>query len=490
MIDAPPVSGQRGEAVWLWLWTFFAGSIALGAVLNVSATHRIVFHRYSIPWFILVCLSLSCFGVLAAGAVRKTLRPSLLLASRRRSSPYVMPLALAAASWGCSLLSQYRTDTQYLSHLFSGEFFGATQTAGVVLEYLAQAFAALAVMLSCVSSALRANAAGRRAGSRIPLLVAALVGTFLLGEGGMRLVNVAWPRTQGEPTKPARIWHQRYVVLNRDGYRDRELAGRIDGRELRVLVIGDSFTYGVGIRDPRDRFTEILEARLLSKGTSPSVRVFNAGRPDSHSEDHLRMLDGLLWLDSDVVVLAYVFNDIEHLRPRAVHPAFHPPSALGRFSAHRLLMLNSHLFDQILLRYRASRSRRNAIAVDQGLSAYSDGEVLRRHVDLLVRFVERTRARGVAFRLVPFDVAVRAGPAYEERYHRFVRAAVERGIPVWSLDGLFDALPYEALTVNGWDHHPNERAHRLVGEFLAAHLLREEANVGPRAGQLDHRVKR
>jgi hypothetical protein len=142
-------------------------------------------------------------------------------------------------------------------------------------------------------------------------------------------------------------------------------------------------------------------------------------------------------------------------------------------------MLNSHLFDQLLLRYRLIAWKQSP---DPSLlDPYADSDVLRRHIDVLVEIQERANATGANFLLVPFDVTVQKGSPYTERYQRFVRACRERQIPVWPIDRIFDGLSYEALIVNGWDHHPNERGHRLVGEFLTEKMLSDKGVLARRA---------
>ena len=189
--------------------------------------------------------------------------------------------------------------------------------------------------------------------SGILLILGSVVAFYLAAEGATRLANVVWLKPQGEPTKPTRMWHQRYGRLNGFGYRDSEFESRRASDELRVLVLGDSFTYGTGVADPADLFTTVLARELAGTGRFAGVRFFNAGEPGADSAVELRHLAELLWLQPDLVILAYVFNDIEHVArfPLGDTP-FGASSMASRFRPHRLLMLNSHFFDQVLLRYR------------------------------------------------------------------------------------------------------------------------------------------
>jgi GDSL-like lipase/acylhydrolase family protein len=476
---------MRSAPMALWLWTFTTGSVALGTILYESDANRVFFNRYSPPWLAVVCLSLLAFGTLGAVAFWKSVRVRKAPTEKDASSwKYDLLFGAAAASWGASLLTQYPLAPGQVGRFFRGEFLGATQAPGVLLEYLAQILVGFTVVLFLVTRAFRVRT-GRSRLSHGLIALSALVVAYLIAEGTVRIANIAVPRVQGVPTKATRIWAQRYGSVNSLGYRDGEFERRLDPKELRVLVVGDSMTYGAGIADPKHRFTDVLAARLNATPSIGRVRVFNAGVPDRDSVHELRMLDELLWLDPDLVLLAYVFNDIEHVLRTPRPPIFDPPSYLARFNLQRLLMLNSHLFDQLLLRYRLMTGKS---ARDPMLDAYADPELLRKHLDVLVEIKERANAAGAAFHLVPFDPAVRNGPPYEARYQTFVRACRERQIQVWPMDGIFDGLPYEALIVNGWDHHANERAHRLVGEFLAEKILSDKDVLTRIAKRRSHHV--
>jgi hypothetical protein len=478
---------MRSAPITLGLWTFAAGSVALGTILYESDAQRVFFNRYSPLWLAVVGLSLLAFATLGAlalwtGAKGRTAPPE----DGASSWGYGLLVGGAAASWGASLLTQYPLEPGQVGRFFRGEFLGATQAAGVVLEYVAQVLIGLAAVVFLGTRAFRARTTRPRL-SRGLMALSALVVAYLVAEGVVRMVNLAAPAVQGVPTKPGRIWAQRHGSVNSLGYRDEEFERRRGHEELRVLVLGDSMTYAIGIDDRKHRFTEVLAARLAATPSMGRVRVFNAGIPDRHSVDHLRMLDELLWLEPDLVLLAYVFNDIEHALTGPRPPLFDPPSYLARFSLHRLLMLNSHLFDQLLLRYRLMTG--GQVGDPSLLDAYGDPDLIRRHLDVLVEIKARAHAAGAAFHLVPFDPTVQNGPPYAARYRTFVRACGDRQIDVWPMDHIFAGLPYEALIVNRWDHHANERAHRLVGEFLADKILGDNDGLIGRAQRRSHRAR-
>jgi len=67
------------------------------------------------------------------------------------------------------------------------------------------------------------------------------------------------------------MWPEFFLPENSLGYKDREPGPK---RGPRILVLGDSFTEGAGVRRP-DRFSSVLE-RLYRETTDPELEVYNA----------------------------------------------------------------------------------------------------------------------------------------------------------------------------------------------------------------------
>lgn len=66
------------------------------------------------------------------------------------------------------------------------------------------------------------------------------------------------------------------VMLNSQGFRDREFPPKADGGPLRIAALGDSFTYGWGVAES-NAWPRLLEGILRERGIR--AEVFNLGRP-------------------------------------------------------------------------------------------------------------------------------------------------------------------------------------------------------------------
>jgi hypothetical protein len=89
------------------------------------------------------------------------------------------------------------------------------------------------------------------------------------------------------------------VAINEHGMRYRAVDKRRRPGVRRVAVLGDSFTWGLGV-DERDRFTERAEARLAGK-----VELLNFGVSGYAPVQYRLMLDEVLAFEPEVVVIVF-----------------------------------------------------------------------------------------------------------------------------------------------------------------------------------------
>ncbi|MCA8951775.1 MAG: hypothetical protein KDE27_19860 [Planctomycetes bacterium] len=103
------------------------------------------------------------------------------------------------------------------------------------------------------------------------------------------------------------------VHHNSLGFRDEEFPIAKPAGEFRVLAIGDSFTWGNGVR-AEDAWPAVLEDELRARGgATASAQVVNcgfAGGYDATGYAPWLRSDGLL-LDPDLVVVGFCLNDME-----------------------------------------------------------------------------------------------------------------------------------------------------------------------------------
>jgi lysophospholipase L1-like esterase len=266
-------------------------------------------------------------------------------------------------------------------------------------------------------------------------------------------------------------------AINGDGRRDFGPA-QLDSLAVRVLVMGDSFTFGDGNQEA-DVWTAVMGRTLTARGFR--VEVVNAGVEayDTHSEAlYLEELEPEL--HPDIVVLGFLANDVYTNTPAGTPPA--SADGGGRsFALHtvewarRMVMQNDRAYTRMFL----LTSRRAYYET-------SASEHVRRQMEItrawLTRMEETCRARGIRLVVVsiPQEFAVIAGaralqfpgidPGVIDR--DLSRLARAEGFP-W-----FEMLPplVEAYRSSGTDMyyrvdgHLTPAGNRVVGETAAAAL--------------------
>lgn len=117
-----------------------------------------------------------------------------------------------------------------------------------------------------------------------------------------------WPGKDTTYRYPPNAPFELRLAANTDGLRDDRELGAPDHRP-RVLVLGDSFVFGDGVRE-EDRLTEVLER------IEPGWRVDNAGMTGWGLDLMIRALEHVgPKADPDVVVLAVYTDDFRRLLP-------------------------------------------------------------------------------------------------------------------------------------------------------------------------------
>ena len=94
---------------------------------------------------------------------------------------------------------------------------------------------------------------------------------------------------------------------NSEGWRDRERTVERRPNTLRILVIGDSVTYGAIVAQA-DTYTAILERKLQAKGVGAEVINISYGGWGTDQELEALTLEGLSY-KPDLVILQFTTND-------------------------------------------------------------------------------------------------------------------------------------------------------------------------------------
>mgnify|MGYP000129697440 CR=1 FL=1 len=268
-------------------------------------------------------------------------------------------------------------------------------------------------------------------------------------------------------TNVSKRWFRRYIDAQRndDGFRDRRtLRTRLPPGTKRIVVFGDSYVAGHGLKRMEDRFTERLERAFNADGRE-RVWVLNLGEPGYE----VTLIEGLVKAvlaqgePVDMVVYCYMLNDIEGYDPRTEEFL----RDINRRQPTHPLITRTYFVNWVY--FRLQQLRQNAAVnyfphlVDSYQTSAWNG------VDRSLSNIQRAcESAGVEFRLVLFPFMQGLGPdsPFLPAHRTLADWARGHGVPCLDLEPLLSAHRHEPIYVNSFDSHPNEYAHRLIADAL------------------------
>lgn len=288
----------------------------------------------------------------------------------------------------------------------------------------------------------------------------------------IRFVYDGDPRGYFGPT--ARVDH----FTNALGFRGSEFRTKAEGA-LRLAFLGDSFTFGEGVR--YGDTTVDVTRRLLDEalGGARDVETLNFGVGGHNSVQARYVLEAFaLPLEPDVVVLGYVLNDAEAPllkwnanQERIVRRAIAAEEVSAPTPPEGLLYRSA--IARLVWKTRQGGARTEAtIAAYRGLYV-DDAAWWARNRAALSDLVGTCRERGIACYVLGWPVLLRLDESYPFRdLHDAVGAVVEDAGGTWvDLEPVLRGRSAASLWVHPTDHHPNEVAHALAAEALVERLV-------------------
>ena len=135
-------------------------------------------------------------------------------------------------------------------------------------------------------------------------------------------------------------FQEKHVRYNKHGYRDYEYSLKKPEGVFRVLILGDSQTFGSGIKNLEETWVKKLEAKLQNERRNESIEVLSISGPGWNSDTHLyELFKNGFKFNPDLVILAYYHNDIPF------------PISVNCNSSERKVVTNINIFQS----YKLSR---------------------------------------------------------------------------------------------------------------------------------------
>jgi lysophospholipase L1-like esterase len=251
------------------------------------------------------------------------------------------------------------------------------------------------------------------------------------------------------------------VAINAQGLRDRDYVLAKPSSAFRIMILGDSTTFGWGV-PAEDTAAKILERTLNADGGDRRFEVINAGVGNYCTVQEVTYyLERGRSFHPDLVVLQYFINDAEPV-PREARSFFRDRSYFVAFTVSR--------FDGMLRvmgrlprwqDYYASLYQEDQPGWRAAKTAFGD----------LARQTKSDRTR-LLVALLPELHQINGEYPFASEHAQVRSVLADRGVPTLELiDGLRNHGPESSLWITPLDDHPNAKANGLVAAQIKRWIL-------------------
>jgi lysophospholipase L1-like esterase len=264
---------------------------------------------------------------------------------------------------------------------------------------------------------------------------------------------------------------------NERGLRDRDYGAKPDGTR-RILMLGDSFTYGSGVRDEEAVFPRLVEKELQGSFHLADVddfEVLNGGLPGSLTKAWVR-----LWnrvgedFDPDVVLIVFFLRD----GTRTSSTKFF--TAIRREIVRRNMESRLYAYSYLYRRVRDTLDRQavSDVYARAIMESYLGSEKQQEEWGLAqenLRWLrDAARGHGATVGLVVFPILMELNDPYPfapvcDQIEAFARA---NDIPVLSLLPAFLGQRGPDLWISPFNQHPNAKAHAVAAAAIVPFVER------------------
>jgi hypothetical protein len=266
--------------------------------------------------------------------------------------------------------------------------------------------------------------------------------------------------------------------INRHGYRGVDFVRKKPAGTYRIVMLGDSFTFGEGTPEPLIYPSLLGEALRSRRAGGRWIEVINLGVPGDDVSGALQTYHNLARrLEPDWVVFQWNTNDFPSPDVQQDHLRLIGARYRELFADARALRW-SHLLSFTYMRLQTWLLSRELIATTR-----EDAERGRYQFDGIGRLRSMAKNDGAGFTVLAFPELIRfdAYPyaAILELLHEYCRS---EGIALIDLLPALSAHRDSELWVHETDHHPNRIAHAIAARELLEEIERwlpEPGGAGP-----------
>ena len=273
--------------------------------------------------------------------------------------------------------------------------------------------------------------------------------------------------------------HDKPVIINSVGIRDSEYPPRAPSGVYRILALGDSQTFGNGLK-LEDTWPKQLESELNQSNLNLRFEVVNSGLPGSDTWQHEIMLERMIKnYHPDSVVLAFYVNDV--VKRHIPKPSWHKSNNEKRIRIIYALKQSALLLSlrQAYYTIRQAVAPTAAFLGQQALLSGKDNENIQsrwRQVDKSISSMKGMADRyNIRFMIASLPRRDQVdGRLSWHAYNKHLQRITERyGVPMLSmLEPLQRGYKkYGKKLFIPWDGHNSEIANHIIAQQISKTML-------------------
>ncbi len=289
---------------------------------------------------------------------------------------------------------------------------------------------------------------------------------FVRQSGMMNHVEDPWDKGSSH-------WYE--VWLNLEGFRDYEHnVGKMDG-VFRIMVLGDSFTWGQGVEADKV-YPRVLQKKLNETISSQRFEVINAAKRGWNTREELNYFKrrGVKY-EPDLLLVGFVLNDPEPFDWRLRWKDSWEPHPAARWLSQKsqlfhFLLIEYYFFHYQYLDTENSYARYMEQVWSEDSASWQDFRAAAKEL------CDVARENNVQIVVVLFPNMISLNDRYPfQKWHAMAQQVwVANGAKVLDLFPVFKGTRPRTLHVSVADQHPNARANAIAAEAIYQYLVSEE----------------
>jgi hypothetical protein len=268
-------------------------------------------------------------------------------------------------------------------------------------------------------------------------------------------------------SNPRGTFNERNAMIyhtNNYGFRGPDIHIEKSSGTKRLVLLGDSFTFGEGVKW-EDAFPHHV-ARLVQESTSTKTEVLDMATSAWTTLDEVHYLEQMgVKFSPDLVVVVFVLNDAERAGGLDLWDNF--------WIRHEATQMEWSYFGSWV--YNTIERELDGRRYTRALNDYALGFSQEWQTCLSELVHGKQVAESVGSRymvcIFPFMVELNDHHPFTKIHQMVAEHCRKNGIPVLDLLEAFKGQSYQSLWVHPTDQHPNEEGHRIAAEALAAYII-------------------